>query len=174
MCFLPYPSIPPPFSYYSAWIPLERSFRYSYSFQSIKVDRAAFHVVLFQYSPTFLALLSVDTARGLILLLFFFSLLFSFLFFFFIFFFEEHWSKLEILALLQCSEKSMSIRRTFPTVSTLSNTRKAGEYLDKEESTLKLKDCFDTQNSICLCSMLTSFVQQILPEFKCESQLFTW
>ena len=71
MSFLPYPSIPPAFSYYSAWIPLERSLGYSYSFQSIGVDRAAFHVVLFQYSPAFLALLSVDIARGLILLLFF-------------------------------------------------------------------------------------------------------
>ena len=101
MCFLPYPSILPPFSYYSAWIPLERSFRYSYSFQSIGVDRATFHVVLFQYSPAFLALLSVDTARGLILLLFFFFF-FSLLFFFF---FEEHWSKLEMLALLQFSSQ---------------------------------------------------------------------
>ena len=53
MCFLPYPSIPPPFSHYSAWIPLERSFGYSYSFQSIGVDRAAFGVILFQYSPPF-------------------------------------------------------------------------------------------------------------------------
>ena len=102
MCFLPYPSIPPPFSYYSEWIPLERSFGYSYSFQSIGVDKAAFHVVLFQYSPTFLALLSVDTARGLILLLFFFLL---FLFFLSLFFFEEHWSKLEMLALLQFSSQ---------------------------------------------------------------------
>ena len=41
----------------------------------------------------------------------------------------------KLLYLLQCSEKSMSIQRTFPTVSTLSNTRKAGEYSDKEEST---------------------------------------
>ena len=31
----------------------------------------------------------------------------------------------------------MSIRKTFPTVSTLSNIRKAGEYSDKEESTSK-------------------------------------
>ena len=65
----------------------------------------------------------------------------------------------KLLYLLQCSEKSMSIWKTFPTVSTLSNIRKAGEYSDKEESTSKkIKDCFDTQNSICLCSMLTSFV----------------
>ena len=79
MCFLPYPSIPPPFSHYSAWIPLERSFGYSYSFQSIGVDRAAFGVVLFQYSLAFLALLSVDTARGFtLLLLLFFFFLFSF------------------------------------------------------------------------------------------------
>ena len=42
----------------------------------------------------------------------------------------------KLLYLLQCSEKSMSIQKTFPTVSTLSNTRKAGEYSDKEESTL--------------------------------------
>ena len=81
MCFLPYPSIPPPFSYYSAWIPLERSFGYSYSFQSIGVDRAAFGVILLQYSPAFLALLSVDTARGFTLLL----LLIHFFFFSFFF-----------------------------------------------------------------------------------------
>ena len=31
----------------------------------------------------------------------------------------------------------MSIQKTFPTVSTLSNARKAGEYSDKEESTSK-------------------------------------
>ena len=43
----------------------------------------------------------------------------------------------KLLCLLQYSEKSTSIRRTFPTVSTLSNTRKAGEYSDKEESTSK-------------------------------------
>ena len=42
----------------------------------------------------------------------------------------------KLLYLLQCSKKSMSIPRTFPTVSMLSNTRKAGEYSDKEESTL--------------------------------------
>ena len=48
---------------------------------------------------------------------------------------EESHQKL--LYLLQCSEKSMSIQRTFPTVSTLSNARKAGEYSDKEESTSK-------------------------------------
>ena len=42
----------------------------------------------------------------------------------------------KLLYLLQCSEKSMSIWRTFPTVSTLSNIRKVGEYSDKEESTL--------------------------------------
>ena len=42
MCFLPYPSIPPPFSHYSAWIPLERSFRYSYSYRALEQIRAAF------------------------------------------------------------------------------------------------------------------------------------
>ena len=40
-----------------------------------------------------------------------------------------------LLYLLQCSEKSMSIQRTFSTVSTLSNIRKAKKYSDKEEST---------------------------------------
>ena len=104
MCFLPYPSIPPLFSYYSAWIPLERSFGYSYSFQCIGVDRAAFHVVLFQYSPAFLALLSVDTARGLILLLIF-LFLFSLFFSSSSFFSFEHWSNLEMLALLQFSSQ---------------------------------------------------------------------
>ena len=34
----------------------------------------------------------------------------------------------KLLYLLQCSEKSTSIRKTFPTVSTLSKARKAGEY----------------------------------------------
>ena len=34
----------------------------------------------------------------------------------------------KLLYLLQFSEKSMSIQKTFSTVSTLSNTRKAGEY----------------------------------------------
>ena len=95
MCFLPYPSIPPPFSYYSAWIPLERSFGYSYSFQSIGVNRAAFGVILLQYSPAFLVLLSVDTARQFTLLLLLIFLLFSlslffcspYFFFFFSFFF---------------------------------------------------------------------------------------
>ena len=43
----------------------------------------------------------------------------------------------KLLYLLQCSEKSMSIQKTFPMVSTLSNARKAGEYSDKEESTSK-------------------------------------
>ena len=129
MCFLPYPSIPSPFSHYSAWIPLERSFGYSYSFKSIGVDRATFGVILFQYSPTFLALLSVDTARGFTLLLllifsslfslsfflfslflsfFFFyllSFLFFFLFLFFFYFYFEHWSKLKFLALLQLSSQ---------------------------------------------------------------------
>ena len=41
----------------------------------------------------------------------------------------------KLLYLLQCSEKSMSIQRIFPTISTLSNIKKAGEYSDKEEST---------------------------------------
>ena len=100
LCFLPYSSIPPPFLYYSAWIPLERSFEYSYSFQSIGVNRAAFGVILLQYFPAFLALLSVDTARGFTLLL----LLIHFLFFFFSFCFE-HWSKLGMLALLQFSSQ---------------------------------------------------------------------
>ena len=121
MCFLPYPSIPPPFSYYSAWIPLERSFRYSYSFQSIGVDRAAFGVILVQYSPAFFALLSVDTARGFtLILLLIFSFFPSFLFFFFLLFFSfffpfpsfsslffcfEHWSKLGMLSLFQFSSQ---------------------------------------------------------------------
>ena len=48
----------------------------------------------------------------------------------------------KLLYLLQCSEKSMSIQKTFPTVSTLSNTRKAGEYSDKEESTLIIERLF--------------------------------
>ena len=42
----------------------------------------------------------------------------------------------KLLYLFQWSKKSMSIQKTFPTVSTLSNMRKAREYLDKEESTL--------------------------------------
>ena len=42
----------------------------------------------------------------------------------------------KLLYLFQYSEKSMSIQKTFPTVSMLSNTRKAREYSDKEESTL--------------------------------------
>ena len=65
-------------------------------------------MILFQYSPIFLVLLSMDTAKGftLILLLFFFLLfLSSFLYLLFIFFFEEHWSKLEMLALLQFSSQ---------------------------------------------------------------------
>ena len=78
MCFLPYPSIPPPFSHYSAWIPLERSFRYSYSYRALEQIRAAFGVILFQYSPAFLVLLSADTARGFtLILLLFFSLFFK-------------------------------------------------------------------------------------------------
>ena len=106
MCFLPYPSIPPPFSYYSAWIPLERSFGYSYSFKSIGVDRAAFHVVLFQYSPAFLALLSVDTARGLILLLFFFLLfLSSFLYLLFITFLFSLFSSSSFLKSIGVNQK---------------------------------------------------------------------
>ena len=48
----------------------------------------------------------------------------------------------KLLYLLQYSEKSMSIQKTFATVSTLSNTRKAGEYSDKEESTLITKRLF--------------------------------
>ena len=168
MCFLPYPSIPPPFSYYSAWIPLERSFGYSYSFQSIGVDRAAFHVVLFQYSPTFLALLSVDTARGLILLLFFFSSFSLFFSFSSSFFFEEHWSKLGILALLQFSSQYSP---TFPVLLSVDTVKDIVLLLNfehwsrldahllfkKTEMIFRIQAIYAARPHICFCIFFPSF-----------------
>ena len=126
MCFLPYPSIPPPFSYYSAWIPLERSFGYSYSFQSIEVEQAYLIYSNAQnkkrekekmsksdsVNPLAVSMLSNARKAGN----------------------TKRGSHQKLLYLLQCSKKSTSIRRTFPTVSTLSNRRKAGEYSDKDEA----------------------------------------